>query len=84
MLPLMRRSMTTLSLVLLASAVVPLAQGTAAAPAGGCPAPPPLSFDAPRYLDTTRAGGEPLVATYPSGRLLYSAHAGTTHFFTPR
>jgi LPXTG-motif cell wall-anchored protein len=53
------------------------------AAAGGCPAPPQLTFDAPSYVDRTRAGGEPLVATYPNGRLLYSAHAGTTHFFTP-
>jgi hypothetical protein len=51
--------------------------------AGGCPAPPQLTFNAPSYVDKTRAGGEPLVATYPNGRLIYSAHAGTTHFFTP-
>jgi LPXTG-motif cell wall-anchored protein len=48
-----------------------------------CPAPAALSFSEPTYVDKTRAGGEPLVATYPNGRLLYSAHAGTTHFFTP-
>jgi hypothetical protein len=54
-------------------------------PAAGrtCPAPAALSFEEPIYVDTTRAGGEPLVATLPDGRLLYSAHAGTTHFFTP-
>jgi hypothetical protein len=46
-----------------------------------CPAPPPLTFSEPTYVDTQRAGGEPLVATLPNGRLLYSAHAGTTHFF---
>ena len=62
------------------------APAQAAAPptaAGACPAPPKLSFDAPKYVDTKRAGGEPLVFTYPNGRLLYSAHAGTTHFFAP-
>jgi hypothetical protein len=48
-----------------------------------CPAPAPLSFAEPVYVDKTRAGGEPLVFTYPNGRLLYSAHAGTTHFFAP-
>jgi hypothetical protein len=48
-----------------------------------CPAPPQLTFDEPTYVDTERAGGEPLVATLPDGRLLYSAHAGTTHFFAP-
>ena len=57
---------------------------TAPAPGGqACPAPAPLSFAEPSYVDTTRAGGEPLVATLASGRLVYSAHAGTTHFFTP-
>lgn len=63
-----------------------LAGGAQAAPGAataGCPAPPQLTFDAPSYVDKTRAGGEPLVFTHPSGRLLYSAHAGTTHFFTP-
>ncbi|MCU1674335.1 MAG: hypothetical protein JWN77_2448 [Frankiales bacterium] len=58
----------------------------AAAPrtaAGACPAPAALSFAQPTYVDKGRAGGEPLVFTYPNGRLLYSAHAGTTHFFTP-
>ncbi len=48
-----------------------------------CPAPAHLTFGAPQYVDTHRAGGEPLVRTYPNGRLIYSAHAGTTHFFTP-
>ncbi|MBK5306809.1 MAG: hypothetical protein JJD92_09005 [Frankiaceae bacterium] len=60
--------------------------GAHAAPksaASACPAPPQLTFDTPTYVDKTRAGGEPLVFTYPTGRLLYSAHAGTTHFFTP-
>ena len=54
-----------------------------AAATKACPAPAALSFEEPTYVDTTRAGGEPLVATLPDGRLLYSAHAGTTHFFTP-
>ncbi|MCW2543291.1 MAG: hypothetical protein JWM40_843 [Frankiales bacterium] len=79
----MRRSIATASLILLASAGLPLAHGTTAAAAGGCPAPPPLTFEPPQYVDKTRAGGEPLVATYPNGRLLYSSHAGTTHFFAP-
>src|SRR5207249_9028235 len=54
----------------------------AAAPA--CPAPPArMTFAAPKYLDTGRAGGEPMVATHPDGTLLIGTHAGTTHFFTP-
>jgi hypothetical protein len=79
----MRRSIRAVTLVLLAIAGGPLMQGTPAQAAPGCPAPPELTFEQPRYVDKTRAGGEPLVATYPNGRLLYSAHAGTTHFFTP-
>jgi hypothetical protein len=79
----MRRSTATFSLILLATAGLPLAQSTTATAAGGCPAPPKLTFESPQYVDKTRAGGEPLVATYPNGRLIYSSHAGTTHFFTP-
>jgi hypothetical protein len=56
---------------------------TTATAASGCPKPPQLTFSPPSYVDRSRAGGEPLVATYPDGRLLYSSHAGTTHFFTP-
>ncbi len=55
-----------------------------AAAGGACPAPAPLTFADPTYVDEARAGGEPLVATLPGGRLLYSAHAGTTHFFAPQ
>ncbi len=79
----MRRRATSLLLLGLAAAAVPTLHSPAAASARGCPAPPQLTFGAPSYVDRTRAGGEPLVATYPSGRLLYSSHAGTTHFFTP-
>ncbi|MGH9051276.1 MAG: hypothetical protein ACRDY4_16215 [Acidimicrobiia bacterium] len=42
-----------------------------------------LQFTQPSYVDTNRAGGEPSVQTHPDGTLLYAAHAGTTHFFTP-
>jgi hypothetical protein len=35
------------------------------------------------YIDTERAGGEPIVTTHPDGGLLWGSHAGTTHFFTP-
>ncbi len=61
------------------------ALGAGPAQAGGLP---PCSvaaptFATPTYVDTDRAGGEPQVATLRDGRLLYSAHAGTTHFFAP-
>lgn len=55
----------------------------AAAPGKACATPAALSFEEPTYVDKTRAGGEPLVATLPDGRLMYSAHAGTTHVFAP-
>ena len=35
------------------------------------------------YIDKSRAGGEPIVATHPNGRLLWGSHAGTTHFYGP-
>ena len=87
-----RRRPTAATLALctgVALALPALAGSTAASaapPAGAakaCPTPAALSFSEPTYVDKGRAGGEPLVATLPDGRLLYSAHAGTTHFFTP-
>ena len=77
-----------LALSTAAALAVPALAGApaSAAPATAgkaCPTPPKLSFAEPTYVDTTRAGGEPLVFTDPSGRLMYSSHAGTTHFYTP-
>ena len=52
--------------------------------AAACPAPStPLSFEKQKYIDTTRAGGEPTVEQHPDGTLLYGSHAGTTHFYGP-
>ena len=60
-------------------AVTPAASGAQA-----CPAPAkPLTFEKQKYIDTTRAGGEPTVEMHPDGTLLYGSHAGTTHFYTP-
>src|SRR4051812_10220541 len=42
-----------------------------------------LEFAKPTYVDTGRAGGEPVVQTHPDGTLIYTAHAGTTHFYSP-
>lgn len=85
-----RPTAAALALCTGAALAVPALLGTtnavAAPPATAgkaCPTPAPLSFAEPTYVDESRAGGEPLVATLPDGRLLYSAHAGTTHFFTP-
>jgi hypothetical protein len=43
----------------------------------------PLQFTTPAYVDEHRAGGEPSVQALSDGTLLYAAHAGTTHFYTP-
>lgn len=49
-----------------------------------CAAPSaPLKFTKPSYVDEHRAGGEPSVEVHPDGTLLYGAHAGTTHFYSP-
>jgi hypothetical protein len=75
-----------------AGAVAQPYTGTLTLTAAAGPAPVPascgapgkaLQFSTPSYVDTTRAGGEPSVETHPSGTLLYAAHAGTTHFYTP-
>jgi hypothetical protein len=76
----------------LASLLAALAVTAAAAGAGSmsvaqaastCPKPPPITFGEPKYVATNRAGGEPIVFTYPDGTLLYGAHAGSTHVYAP-
>jgi LPXTG-motif cell wall-anchored protein len=42
-----------------------------------------MRFGSPTYVDDERAGGEPSVVGLRDGSLLYGAHAGTTHFYTP-
>lgn len=59
------------------------AEVVAAAPGSTCGPPPAATFAEPQYVDRKRAGGEPIVFTYPDGTLLYGSHAGTTHFYTP-
>jgi hypothetical protein len=72
--------------VLAGLAVLAAAAGAAttafAAPDAACPRTT-LQFGEPQYVDTSRAGGEPIVFTYPNGRVLYGSHAGTTHFYAP-
>jgi photosystem II stability/assembly factor-like uncharacterized protein len=48
-----------------------------------CPtvAPPPLAFDKPTFIDTTRAGGEPVSVVAQDGSINVSAHGGTTHVY---
>jgi hypothetical protein len=44
-------------------------------------APPPLAFNAPKYIDTAKAGGEPVSIVAQDGSISVSAHAGTTHLY---
>lgn len=80
-----RRMPAVLTGLALVTAAAGAASSSAAAPPSQkfCPAGPALSFAEPSYVDMARAGGEPIVFTYPDGRLLYGAHAGSTHFYTP-
>jgi hypothetical protein len=79
-----RRSAPVLAALSVAAAAAAAGTTAVAAPSPStCPAPPKITFAEPTYVDTGRAGGEPIVFTYPNGRLLYGAHAGTTHFYAP-
>ena len=52
--------------------------------AKACPAPSKaLTFEKQKYIDMSRAGGEPTVEQHPDGTMLYGSHAGTTHFYGP-
>jgi hypothetical protein len=66
----------TATLKMTARKVLPASPAACAAPSSS------LSFSAPKYVDQTRAGGEPSVLAHPDGTLLYAAHAGTTHFYS--
>ena len=55
------------------------------AKAGDSSCAPPaelLQFEQ-NYIDTARAGGEPILRRHPDGQLLWGSHAGTTHFYSP-
>jgi hypothetical protein len=79
----MNRRLMLPALAVLASAVAVVGSSSAAQPDTLCGPAPALSFDPPQYVDEHRAGGEPIVFTYPDGKILYGSHAGTTHFYTP-
>src|SRR5712692_6756792 len=79
-----RTLVRSLLVVALAAIVLPGATETAQSVAVSCPAAPiakPLKFTAPTYIDTNRAGGEPVSVVAPDGSIIVSAHAGTTHVF---
>ena len=42
---------------------------------------PAVTFAPPRYIDTQRAGGEPVSVVAQDGSISVSAHAGTTHVY---
>ena len=42
---------------------------------------PAISFGDPLYIDTQRAGGEPVSVVAQDGSISVSAHAGTTHIY---
>lgn len=81
------RSKSLLVVVGLAAATLPgLPAANAVAHALGAPscpsvAPPPLAFDKPRFIDTNRAGGEPVSVIGQDGSINVSTHAGTTHVY---
>jgi hypothetical protein len=74
------------ALALAAAALVAATFAVTPSSAAGspCPAPGAMTFAPEKYVDTTRAGGEPMIAVDPNGTLFYAAHAGTTHFFAPQ
>jgi hypothetical protein len=71
--------------ILLSVAIVAVAIPTisAIAQAPTCPTvkAPNVAFGAPSYIDTTRAGGEPVSQVAQDGSIIVSAHAGTTHVY---
>src|SRR5687768_4583687 len=72
-----------LFIAILTASMVTLAPSASRA-AKACPAPSKaLDFEDQKYIDTTRAGGEPTVEQHPDGTLMYGSHAGTTHFYGP-
>lgn len=75
-----RRAAVAAAAAAIVAATTAAANGAAAA---RCPAPQPMTFGPQSYVDTTRAGGEPMIHVHPNGTLLYAAHAGTTHVFVP-
>jgi hypothetical protein len=68
--------------MLLAGGLVPLANN-ARAQEVICPdvKPPALNFGETSFIDTARAGGEPVAITAQDGSIIVSAHAGTTHVY---
>ena len=77
-----RRRVVLLPLALVAAGL-PLAGAALGAPAacGAEVKPPALEFGKRVYIDTNRAGGEPVSVVAQDGSISVSAHAGTTHIY---
>ena len=79
-----KRTLALLSVVATVFGLAVVGSTQVLAGSKACPAPSQAMRFAPQgYVDISRAGGEPTVETLPSGTLLYTAHAGTTHFYSP-
>ncbi|MBW3657093.1 MAG: hypothetical protein KY457_00530 [Actinobacteria bacterium] len=79
----MPRRTLAVSAVAAVAATLVATNGTAVAEQVPCPGPTEQMLFTSDYIDTERAGGEPIVTTHPDGGLLWGSHAGTTHFYTP-
>jgi photosystem II stability/assembly factor-like uncharacterized protein len=79
----MRRGLRLLVVPALLAGLLPFASVARSAPPScpKVPAPPKLDFAEPRYIDETRAGGEPVSVVAQDGSIIVSAHAGTTHIY---
>lgn len=79
----MRRALKILLVPALLAGMIPLGSSLTSTQAASCPSvkPKPLSFGKPKYIDKTRAGGEPVSITAQDGSIIVSAHAGTTHIY---
>ncbi len=78
----MQKKMRLLLVPALLAVVLPLGY-SAESSTVSCPSvkPAPLKFGKPRFIDTGRAGGEPVSIVAQDGSIVVSAHAGTTHIY---
>lgn len=77
----MRAPLKILLALTLFAAALPTLAGAVGDGGSDCLDPlPPLEFDPKVFIDTDRAGGEPVAVVAHDGSISVSAHAGTTHF----
>src|SRR5918992_2842180 len=77
----MRRQLKAMIIPFLALGLLPLTVARSADVR--CPSvkPSKLGFGKARYIDKSRAGGEPVSIVARDGSIIVSAHAGTTHLY---